>query len=213
MSTRDELIDALGAELAPVRPRNSDIGAMLWLLLATASVLGLVYFTGPFRPGFMGQLLAHPRFAIETGAGVVAIVLVALAAGRCSVPGALTPRLATVALASAATWVSFYIYGLFDPALEPSMVGKRDHCVFETFLYGAPAAFAAWLLIRQQFTLRPLGAAFLGGLAAGMIPALYMQLACMYEPLHILVFHIAPGVALALVTLAAVALSLRRDCR
>jgi len=26
-----------------------------------------------------------------------------------------------------------------------------------------------------------------------MMPALYMQLACMYEPAHILSFHILPG--------------------
>jgi hypothetical protein len=31
------------------------------------------------------------------------------------------------------------------------------------------------------------------GLAAGMLPALYMQLACMYEPSHILGYHILPG--------------------
>ena len=36
------------------------------------------------------------------------------------------------------------------------------------------------------------------GLAAGMLPALYMQLACMYEPLHILTLHILPGLAMVL---------------
>jgi len=41
--------------------------------------------------------------------------------------------------------------------------------------------------------LRPVRTAMSVGLVAGMLPALYMQLACMYEPLHILAFHILPG--------------------
>jgi hypothetical protein len=39
------------------------------------------------------------------------------------------------------------------------------------------------------------------GLAAGLIPALYMQIACMYDPGHILLFHILPGLSVALATL------------
>ena len=43
------------------------------------------------------------------------------------------------------------------------------------------------------------------GLAAGMLPALYMQIACMYLPAHILQFHILPGLMVVFVG-AAVAL-------
>ena len=32
-----------------------------------------------------------------------------------------------------------------------------------------------------------------------MLPALYMQLACMYEPTHILTLHVLPGLAMALI--------------
>ena len=47
------------------------------------------------------------------------------------------------------------------------------------------------------------------GLAAGMLPALYMQLACMYEPTHILSMHILPGLLMVLAG-AAIALLWRR---
>jgi hypothetical protein len=43
-------------------------------------------------------------------------------------------------------------------------------------------------------------------LAAGMLPALYMQLACMYEPSHILAFHIFPGLLMVLAGAAIAAL-------
>ena len=35
-------------------------------------------------------------------------------------------------------------------------------------------------------------------LAAGMIPALFMQVACMYDPSHILLLHILPGLSMVL---------------
>ena len=85
------------------------------------------------------------------------------------------------------------------PALEPSMLGKREHCVVETFLFALPPACLALLLSRRFFPLRPVYSAFLFCLAAAMLPALYMQLACMYVPAHILQMHILPGL---LVTMA-----------
>ena len=60
--------------------------------------------------------------------------------------------------------------------------------------------------------MRP-GASLLGvGLVAGLLPALYMQFACMYAPAHILMFHIGPGLAVAgLAALAGLALSARKE--
>ena len=52
---------------------------------------------------------------------------------------------------------------------------------------------AGLFLIRRLYPLSPIRTAMSVGLVAGMLPALYMQLACMYEPAHILTFHILPG--------------------
>lgn len=51
------------------------------------------------------------------------------------------------------------------------------------------------LLLRRCYPLQPLRAGMAVSLAAGMLPALYMQIACMYAPDHILLFHILPGMA------------------
>ena len=53
--------------------------------------------------------------------------------------------------------------------------------------------------MRHLRTLLPYYKPYWRGLVAGMLPALYMQIACMYTPLHILKFHIAPGLMVALV--------------
>ncbi|MFT4517997.1 MAG: hypothetical protein ACI9JM_000374 [Halioglobus sp.] len=49
------------------------------------------------------------------------------------------------------------------------------------------------LLTRRLYPLQAVPTGLACGLAAGMLPALYMQIACMYVPEHIMKFHILPG--------------------
>ena len=78
------------------------------------------------------------------------------------------------------------------------MLGKRDHCVVETLLFALPPACLALFLTRRLYPLKPVRSALLFCLVAGMLPALYMQIACMYAPLHIIQMHIVPGLLVAL---------------
>jgi hypothetical protein len=156
---------------------------------------------GPVRPGALDQLLSGGRFALETLLGLVAITAGSLAAFRSSVPGALSPWLTRIAIVSLLAWIGCYVFGLYSPALEPSMAGKRDYCVWETFVYAGPPMLAAIWLIRRYYPLQPLRTALAAGVVAGMLPALYMQLACMYVPAHILSFHILPGLLVGPVAL------------
>jgi hypothetical protein len=96
-----------------------------------------------------------------------------------------------------AIWLASHIIGFAYPALEPSMLGKRPYCVFETLIYAIPPVLAGLWLARRRYVLRSSKTGALIGLAAGMMPALFMQLACMYEPSHIMTFHIVPGLAIA----------------
>ncbi len=79
------------------------------------------------------------------------------------------------------------------------MLGKRDHCVVEALLFGLPPALLALLLSYRFYPLRPVHSAFLFFMAAAMVPALYMQIACMYAPAHILQMHILPALLVTLV--------------
>jgi hypothetical protein len=98
----------------------------------------------------------------------------------------------TESMSAAATDVQT-IPGLVSPVLEPSMLGKRDHCFIETLVFALPPTVLALFLVYRLFPLRPVYGAALVCLAAGMMPALYMQIACMYAPVHILQMHIFPG--------------------
>ena len=202
MTERDELVSALAGDLGSAGPAtNSDRLAVAWLFASLAYVVLITHLLGPIRPGALSQLVSHPRFALEMVLGLATLAVATLAAFRAAVPGALTSRFALASAGLVILWIVAYVVGLVAPALEPSMMGKRDHCFLETFLYALPPAGLACYLCWKYYPLEPSKMALRCGLAAGLIPALYMQIACMYDPGHILLFHILPGLSVALATL------------
>ena len=206
-----DLIDAISRELAPVkRPLDIDLTASLWLVGSGIAVVLMTLLVGPIRPGALAQLLDEPRFLAETVLGVAAIVWLGLAGFRASVPGALAPRSALPGFALALLWIAMCVAGLAFPALEPSMAGKRAYCYLETFAYGVPCAAAALVLTRLRYPLRPVYAALESSLAAGIMPALFMQIACMYAPAHFLQFHLLPGAVVAVLGVSITACLRRR---
>ena len=207
MNAREELIADLSQDLVPVKPApNVTALAMFWLLLSAGFVVVMTHLAGPIRSGALTQLLTEPRFLLETLLGVAAIAWAGVAAFRASIPAALSRTFAAVGLILMSLWLAQYVIGLVTPALEPSSLGKRDHCYLETMAYSLPAILVALVLIRRLYPLHFKRTAMTVALAAGMLPALYMQLACMYEPQHILGLHVLPGLAMVLIGAAIAAL-------
>ena len=207
MNAQKELIASLSRDLTPVRPTpNVTALAMFWFLLSAGFVVAMTHLAGPIRPGALSQLVTEPRFLVETLLGVAAIIWTGAVAFRAAIPAALSITFAAVGLVLLSLWLAQYLFGLVDPALEPSTLGKRDHCYLETMAYSLPPILAALVLIRRLYPLHFNRTAMTLSLAAGMLPALYMQLACMYEPLHILALHILPGLAMVLAGAAIAAL-------
>ena len=199
MKPRDDLITSLVDELVPVRPiGNINALAFVWLLLSALYVVAIIHLLGPIRSDAFSQLVGNGRFLLENVLGLTAIVLLTVAAFRAAVPGANVYRLGGVGALVLLLWIAQYPLGLLSPTLEPSMVGKREYCYIETLIYALPPMLAAGMMIRRLYPQRQVKIAWLIGLAAGMLPALYMQIACMYVPAHILKFHILPGIVVAL---------------
>jgi len=194
MNTQKTLISNLSRDLAPVSPPpNINRLAIAWFLLSAIFVVAMTHLLGPIRPGAFSQLGSEPRFLLETILGVAAILWTSLLAFRSAVPAALSKRFAATGMVLMVLWLAQYVFGFVSPALEPSVLGKRNQCFFETLAYSLPVILTGLFLIRRLYPLRPMRTALIIGLAAGMLPALYMQLACMYEPSHILGYHILPG--------------------
>ncbi|MCB1749085.1 MAG: DUF1109 family protein [Gammaproteobacteria bacterium] len=192
---RQRLISDLARGLEPVRVRRVGVATALLsaaaCLLVAAVVLGLL---APYRAGSLHQLVSAPRFLLETLLGVAALAALGAAGLALAVPAIGRPwRRAGPALALLAAWVGLHLYGLVEPALTPSMAGKRAGCDIEVVLVGLPLLAALLVHARRLWPLRGAWSGALLGLAAGAAPALLMQFACMYVPAHILLHHLLPA--------------------
>jgi hypothetical protein len=197
--SRERLIEELVGGLAPVRrlPRGPWLAAG-WLAFAALLAATATLLLGPLRPGAWADLASSPRFALEALAGLGTALAAAFAALALARPRAAAWRLVGPPLAALAAWVALVGYGLVDPSLAPSTLGKRPYCIVEALAYAALPLLLGLAVARR---LAPLERAWCGALlalAAAALPALVMHFACTVEPAHVLRFHLAPVVALAL---------------
>jgi hypothetical protein len=199
--SRDLLIAELAATAMPVkRPGKTAHHIILWLALAVSLAMVGILLSAPIVLSRWSQLLHAPQFLLESLLGVGAIFMLATVAFQTGIPSP-TPlrRRLTLPLLLLMAWIGVQGYGLIDPALAPSMVGKRAHCWLEALLVGVPALVIGCYAVRRLWPLHGAWTGALLGLASGAIPALMMQFICMYEPAHILKFHLLPGLVTGLV--------------
>ncbi len=197
MNTKD-LINSLSNDLSPV-PRIWPFWNVLavWLISSIFYVGVMILLFGPLRPGVEAQLAFPSRFSFEMLFGVAAMFCWATAAFADSVPG-LYPRWPIrLGWMFLGIWLLHFIVGIVSPSLEPSMLGKREHCASEAYIYSLPPTLLMIWLQQRRYPLIPLRAAVYAAVAAATIPALAMQVACMYEPTHILANHVLPILILA----------------
>ncbi|NOR80680.1 MAG: DUF1109 family protein [Methyloprofundus sp.] len=192
---RMDLIKGLSANVPPVRPRNGiSLPIILWFFSSWIYVIALSLYLGPLRGGALKALITSPQFAFESSIGFISGALFCVIAFQESIPGLRHKWLIYLSYFSAILWISCYIVGLSFPALEPSMLGKRAHCVLEAYLYSVPPLIIGYFLIYRRYPLNSLRAGIFLGISAGMLPALFMQISCMYDPRHILTHHIGPAI-------------------
>ena len=198
---RDLLITELAAAATPVkRPGQTARATLLWLVLALGLTILGILVSGPLVISRWPQVLHAPQFLLESLLGVAAIITLAIVAFKTGIPSPppLVRRL-VVPLVLLAAWIGMQAYGLIEPALEPSMAGKRAHCWLEALLTGVPGLVLGCLAVRRLWPLHGGWTGALLGLASGAIPALMMQFICMYEPSHNLKYHLLPGLTTGLV--------------
>lgn len=193
--SRQVLISDLAGDLKPVkRPGQTTLPLLFWLIIVGIYSIAIVLITGGLRDNALGALVTAPAYALEILVGTVAIGLLGHAALRTAIPGTGSwLRRAAIPLAAVGVWLALIVFGLLvEPALPPSMLGKREFCFWQTLIFGAPSFAALLWLARGLLPLWPRATAALAGAASAAFPALLMQLACMYAPAHALTHHFAP---------------------
>jgi len=196
MSDMERTIRTLVDDLTPTgRPPDFGRLAMAWWFIGLLVIGGVMALVQPFRPGFVAQLVASPRFAFETLLGLVVCAGMARAAFASGIPDVRSQwQRARVALLLLAVWLGLFGFALLAPVLAPSMAGKRPFCHLEVVVYAAPLTIVGLLLMRRMLPLNPASTGAWLGFAAGLVPAFLMQLACLHDPWHIITLHLLPAV-------------------
>lgn len=202
-ANRKNLIDDLSQDLKPVKPINLFAVTATWYLAAFAFAIGMMLLVSPFRENIWSQLASSKQFLFESILGLVAIALLVHRGIALSRPSSnTTVKALALPIALLLLWLGMYVFGYFQPALEPAMLGKRAHCSLEVIFISIPSMLIGMAIIKKQWPIMPTISALLIGLAAGAIPQLLMQFGCMYETTHILLFHVLPGLSVGAIAAA-----------
>jgi hypothetical protein len=155
--------------------------------------------SGPIRSGAIHSLAASPRSGLEFCLGLATGFTAIWAGIEIGVPGTPNPRRLWIPPIVLMTgWLGLIVYGVSHPTLEVSMTGKRENCFIQSLVLATPPYCLALWLLRERIPRAHTGASLLVGAAAAAIPALWMQLACMHDPVHALKFHLTPILAVGL---------------
>lgn len=170
-----------------------------WCVISWFVVGAAILASGPVRDDLLGELIRSPRFALELTLGFAAGLAAIWTGLEFGVPGARSgPRSWAPPLLLFCCWTLAIGYGLIHPNNAATMNGKRVHCFIETLLVSLPPFSVALYLLRGRILFARAGAGLLIGMAAAAIPALWMHVACMIEPLHVLTFHLSPVLIIGL---------------
>lgn len=178
MITTPNLINALAANVTPVRRLRPPLTrAMLWLLFAGV-VLALLAIGHGVRPD-LAQRLEQPVFIVGLSASLLTGILATIAAFMASLPDRSRRWLLLPAPALVA-WVSTIGYGcLIDwVSIGPDGIsfGETVRCFATLVLTSLPLAFVLLAMLRHAALLRPMTVAVTASLAVAAITATALSL-------------------------------------
>ncbi|HEX9278748.1 MAG TPA: DUF1109 domain-containing protein [Casimicrobiaceae bacterium] len=197
-----DLINALAANLTPVRRLRPPLTrALLWLLFATM-ILALVAIGHGARPD-LAQRLQQPVFLLSLAASLLTGILAAIAAFVASLPDR-SQRWLLLPLPALVAWMSTIGYGCLTDwvSIGPDGIrfGETVRCFATLVLTSVPLAFVLLAMLRHAAPLRPTAVAVTGSLAVAAMTATALSL---FHPLDatvmILIWNV--GVAVLLVAL------------
>ncbi len=199
---RSEFIDLLVRDLEPVHPAPSWRSATGGWLAASWGIVGtLILATGSLHADGLAHLIEQPLVGVGVILGILTSVGAIAAGLELAVPGAPPAgRLLAVPGLLLTAWFGVLLidWSHGSGALEQmSNAPHRLLCPMQTLLFALPPlAIALVQLDRRVPIASPLAGAVVG-LAAGLVPAVWMQLACVSDPLHTFTHHLSPLLLLA----------------
>ncbi len=198
-TNKDDLINQLTQDLQPVKVQMLPWQrTLVWFPLLLAAVAGISWMLDDYRPGFLSQLTEHLRFQIEMATALVVSAVALYATFSGFVPGQYISKPVKWLFGIAVTLlIVSLIWSFFDATPPASREGLRPFCELEALAYGIIALIILLFINRKGLPEINAQKRFIYGFSVGLIPALIMQIACMYEPAHAVFFHYIPGLIVA----------------
>ncbi len=178
MITTPDLIEALAANVAPVRRLRPPLArATLWLLFATL-ILALLAISHGARPD-LAQRLQQPIFVISIAASFLTGILAAVAAFLVSLPD--RPRgWLLLPVPALVVWISTIGYGCLTDWVNVDAsglrVGEAARCFATLVLTSVPLSLVMFVMLRHVAPLRPTAVALISSLAVAAITASALSL-------------------------------------
>jgi hypothetical protein len=201
------LVRRLSAEVKPTR-RLWPIGARLalWIMLE----LGVLTWSMSHTSNHFEQKLANPVYVTEIVFFAAAAIISAVLALRSAIPGRVL-RPSQAALAAALVLAATIVLTVATPADTVNRLSDfartGERCALETVMFGSLSWLALWWLVRRGAPMNGRLSGLFVGAGSLLFSFAVMRIECpIDEPLHLLVGHLLPALAvIALSTLAGAA--------
>jgi hypothetical protein len=179
----DRLVQALSADLAPVRRLAPPIlRALTWLAIVAAAALALAMVADV--GAMTRRLMAAPDLWLAAMGSVLTAVLAALAAFELSLPDRKVAW-ALLPLPALLLWIGASGMGclrtLSVAAADPMPPDQPEHCLIYILGISLPLSLLLVVMLRRGFSLRPNLTAVIGGLACASAAATLLNLIHPYD--------------------------------
>lgn len=174
--------------------------AVWWFFWALTLHVIMMVLVQEFRPSFVSQLLVFPRFFLEILFAFSFTGFLVFWMFSSFVPGYKMSRLwQGIGGAGLVGFVATMVLSFRMESPPSSYLGARPYCLEEVFVYGLVGILSFILITKDRdYPISKIKYSLMG-LAAGMIPATLMEMACMYDPMHSIVAHFGPVIILGIV--------------
>jgi hypothetical protein len=169
----DQLVQALGADLTPVRRLAPPAQrALLWLVTVAAVAIALASVSNLAAMGH--RFAAAPDLGVAAAGSMLTAVLAAVAAFELSLPDR-KPVWALLPLPAAALWICASGIGCLRQWVvadtHPASLGESENCLLFIFGLSIPLSILLIVMLRRGCSLRPNLTAVVGGLACASAAA------------------------------------------